>query len=103
MEIYFDWELDEKVEQPIHKWVYEELRSFLTDRYKPLESEIEKRKIGEMAFVAVVWLDDGSIETRYFFIPEDLANKLNEAVTQTDMDYIMNVIGKNIDKKSSQN
>jgi len=103
MEIYFDWELDETLEQPIHKWVYEDLRTFIRSRYSPLEEEIERRKEGEVAFVAVVWHDDGSIETRYYFIPQDLGVKMNEALTQDDMDYIMEMVGQKIDKKGSQN
>jgi len=103
MEIFFDWELDEKVEQPIHKWVYDELRTFIKERYAPLEDEIDRRKEGEIAFVAVVWNEDYSIETRFFFIPEDLILKLNESLTQRDMDYIMNVIGKKIDNKTNEN
>jgi len=103
MEIFFDWELDDKVEQPIHKWVYEELRSFLWQRYKPLEHEIDLRKEGEIAFIAVVWNEDGSIETRHIFIPNDLSDKLNDALTQDDMDYIMNHIGKKIDNKTNEN
>ena len=35
MEVYFDWELDDKLEQPIHKWVYEDIRVFLKTRYNP--------------------------------------------------------------------
>lgn len=51
----------------------------------------------------VVWHDDGSIETRYYFIPQDLGVKMNEALTQDDMDYIMEMVGQKIDKKGSQN
>ena len=103
MEIFFDWELDDKIEQPIHKWVYEDLRTFIKSRYKPLEEEIDRRKEGEVAFVAVVWNDDGSIETKYFFIPQDLVTKLNETLAQSDMDYIMEMIGQKIDKKGNEN
>ena len=56
-----------------------------------------------MAFVAVVWNDDGSIETKYFFIPQDLVTKLNETLAQSDMDYIMEMIGQKIDKKGNEN
>ena len=90
-------------EQPIHKWVYEDLRAFIRSRYKPLEEEIDRRKEGEVAFVAVVWNDDGSIETRYFFIPKDLCDKLTESISQDDMDYIMEMVGQKIDKKGSEN
>jgi len=103
MEIFFDWELDDKIEQPIHKWVYNDLRSFLRTRYKLLESEVDRRKEGEVAFVAVVWHDDGSIETRYFFIPPDLCDKLTASLTQEDMDFIMEMIGQKIDKKGGEN
>ena len=103
MEIFFDWELDNKLEQPIHKWVYEDLRNFLKTRYRLLEDEIDRRKEGEIAFVAVVWNENGSIETRFYYIPKDLCVKMNEALTQNDMDYIMNTIGKKIDKKGNQN
>jgi hypothetical protein len=103
MEIFFDWELDDKVEQPIHKWVYEDLRTFIKDRYKLLEEEVDRRKLGEVAFVAFIWHDNGGIENKYFFIPDDLVEKLKVALTQEDMDYIMNHIGQKIDKKSTDN
>ena len=103
MEIFFDWELDDKVEQPIHKWIYEELRTFIKSRYKPLEEEVDRRKQGEVAFVGFVWHDDGSIESRFFFIPDDLVEKLKMSITQSDMDYIMNTLRQKIDKKGNQN
>lgn len=103
MEIFFDWELDDNVEQPLHKWVYEDLRAFIKGRYKPLEEEVEMRKEGEVAFVAFIWNEDGSIENKFYFIPPDLAEKLKSALTQEDMNYIMDVIGEKIDNKSKEN
>ncbi len=103
MEIYFDWELDKELEQPIHKWVYEDLRKFMKERYALLDEEIERRKEGEAAFIAVIWHDDGSIETRHYNIPPDLSQKLNEALNQDDMDFIMEMVGRKIDNKGTEN
>lgn len=103
MQIFFDWELDETIEQPIHKWVYEDLRTFLKSRYRPLEEEIDNRREGEVAFVVVVWNYNATIGIKCFFIPKELCDKLNNALTQDDLDYIINVIGQKIDNKSKEN
>lgn len=102
MEIFFDWELDEKIEQPIHKWVYEDLRKFIKSRFAPLEEEVDNNKQGEVAFVVFCWGDEG-ISTKCFDINQDLIKKLNECLTQEDMDYIMEKIGQKIDNKANEN
>ena len=104
MEIFFDWELDKNLQQPIHKWVYEELRTFLKVRYKPMEDEIDAaQKENEIAFVVFIWHESGDVELRPFNIPAHLEKKLMSSISHDDMDYIMNRIGQNIDKKSNEN
>lgn len=103
MEIYFDWELDDNMQKPLHKWVYEDLRSMIKSRYGLLDEEVEKRKELQVAFVVFIWKDTGDIETRYIGIPIDLVEKLKDVLKQEDMDFFMEQIGQKIDNKSNDN
>ena len=104
MEVYFDWELDDKVKEPLHKWVYEDLRTFIKSRYKLLEEKIDNATDeNHPAFVGVIWHEDGSIEIRPFNIAEQFREKLANCLSYEDMDYIMETIGRKIDSKGSEN
>lgn len=104
MEIFFDWELDENAEQPIQKWVYEDIRAFLKTRYKPLEEKIDEiQPANQPPFVVFVWHNNGDVELKDFNIPKELREKLKDCITESDMDYIMETIGRKIDKKGNEN
>lgn len=102
MEIFFDWELDDKVEQPLEdrKWIYDEIRDFLKERYKLLEERIDKA-VSEaglpLSAVVFVWHESGDVELRHINIPEEYDIKLKECISYKDMDYIMEKIGGRID------
>ena len=102
MFISFDWEIDEKAEQPQDKsrlWVYEEVRRFLIARYKPLEETIDAATTSDKpAIVFFVWHDNGDIELKQVNIAPHLIDKWLACVTPEDMNYIMDVIGGKIDK-----
>lgn len=94
MHIFFDFELDDKIEQPINpkNFVYEELRSFFMARYKVLEEEIDNfQQENEIAFV-VLHLKNEGLETQGFNIPEHLKGKLKDCITEDDFNYITDKI-----------
>ena len=101
MEVYFDWELDDKAEQPQDPnrlWVYENLRDFLKGRYKPLEEQIDAGTTPDRpAFVVFIWHDSGDVELKMWDINSPLLEKVRDSLTQSDMDYIMEIIGRKID------
>ncbi|MEZ5034704.1 MAG: hypothetical protein R2796_06925 [Chitinophagaceae bacterium] len=106
MEIFFDWELDEKVEQPIEdrKWIYDEIREFLKSRYRPLEERIDIAvSVAGLPVSAIVfvWHDNGDIELKPINIPSEYEQKVKECLSYEDMDFIMEKIGRRIDDTES--
>jgi hypothetical protein len=49
------------------------------------------------AFIVFIWHDNGDVETKTWNIKSPLLEKVRDSLTQSDMDYIMEVIGKKID------
>jgi len=49
------------------------------------------------AFVVFIWHDSGDVEIKTWNIKSPLLEKVQDSLTQSDMDYIMEVIGKKID------
>jgi hypothetical protein len=106
MEVFFDWELDEKLEQPLssRKFVFEDLRTFIKSRYKVLEEQIDNLTTPDKpAFVAVITHDNGAIETKAFNIATHLLPKLKECITESDMNYIIDVIWQKVQEDKRKN
>ena len=100
----FDWELDHTLKQPRDKVVFNELREFIRTRYRPLEAQIDSlQKDGQMAFVVIICHDDGAIETQGFNIPTHLTDKLKDCITESDMNHVINVIGRKIQDQKNKN
>lgn len=107
MEIFFNWELDDKVEQPLEdrKWIYDEIREFLKARYRPLEERIDIA-VSEaglpVSAVVFVWHDTGDVELKPINIPTEYEQKLKECISYKDMEFIMEKIGGRIDDIESK-
>lgn len=105
MHIFFDWEVDVKAEKPQDTnrlWVYEEIRQFLSTRYRPLEEMIDAATTPEHpAIVVFVWHESGDIELKQINIAPHLIDKWESCITTEDMDYIMEVVGRKIDNAES--
>jgi len=100
MEILFDFEVDEIVEQPKDKnnIVIVELKRFIKQRLNPLEDEIDNaQQPDELAIMFLSFADKG-LEYRLFNIPKHLHDKIKEAVTPSDMDYFLDFIGRKIEE-----
>jgi len=106
MEVYFDWELDDKLEQPLNsrKFVFDELKTFIKTRYKPLEEQIDSLQPPDQpAIVVVITHDNGAIETKAFNIATHLLPKLKECIIESDMNYIIDVIWQKVQEDKRKN
>ena len=106
MQIFFEWELNDNAEQPKNpnNLVYKELREFLTVRYKPLMEEIDAaQNEDEIAFVVFKWHEGGDVELQDFNVPVRLRDKLRGCISESDMDYIINKIGRIIEQENKKN
>jgi len=106
MEIYFDWELDDKAEQPkdTNNLVYIEIREFAKGRYGVLVEQIDALWVDKTKppFVVFSLLETGC-KVQYFHIPDHLLQKLQSCISEDDFDYITDKIWYKIqDEKKKQ-
>lgn len=95
MHVYFEFELDDKSLQPKdpNNVVITTLRQFVIERYKLLNDEIGLRlSIDEIAIAVIYMRGGGAIEIKFGNVPEDLLLKLKDSISDSDMDYIRDVI-----------
>jgi hypothetical protein len=94
MEVYYDFELNEKLEQPKNpdNIVLKTLREFAKARYKVFEDEIDSIQTKDNPAFIVLGMHDGRLEISRFNIPPHLVDKIIACITEDDYNYITNVL-----------
>jgi hypothetical protein len=98
MEIYFDFELDENVDQPKdpENIVYKTLREFVKTRFRLLEPELDASRPPMEPALVVLSMKDAGLETAFFNLTDDQIEKLKGCFTEDDFTYISRVIWNKI-------
>ena len=105
MEVYYDFELNEKLEQ--HKnpnnVVLTALRDFVKSRYSVLKEDIEKDNLDKESCFIVLSISNGGLGITQFNIPPHLVDKVKNCITKDDFDYITNVLLAKMNEQIREN
>ena len=55
-----------------------------------------------MAFIGIIWHKDGTLGLKPVNIPDRFRKKLEDCISESDMDYIMSKIGRLIEDDKKQ-
>ena len=94
MEVYYDFELNEKLEQPKNpdNIVLKTLREFAKVRYKVFEDEIDSIQPKDNPAFIVLGMHNGTLEINQFNIPPHLVDKVRDCISEDDFNYITDVL-----------
>src|ERR1022692_1674924 len=98
MDVYFDFELNPKAEQPENpkSIVYQTLRQFVQSRYKVLDDELYANCTEDDRPFCVLLMKPEGLIIRYVDIDEPLLTKVQECISEDDFGYITDVLWKRI-------
>lgn len=96
MDIFYDFELDEALPPPKDpdSPVLRVIREFVQSRFRPLEEEIDRSRIGDNIPFIVIILNERGLGIRKFNIPSILAVKIDESFTQEDFEYLQDYLDR---------
>lgn len=103
MEVYYDFELNEKLEQPKYpdNIVLKTLREFAKTRYKVLEDEIDSIQPKDNPAFIVLGMHNGTLEINQFNIPSHLVDKARDCINEEDYNYITDVLLAKIQEENN--
>ncbi len=102
MQIFFDFELDNNIQQPKdpNNLVYQKMRKFVKERYSVLEDKIDLYQKEDEFAMAVICLEIEGIRIITNNIPPELKDKFESCISEDDIDYILTSISNSIDNEN---
>jgi hypothetical protein len=101
MEIYFDFELDEKLPQPSTTKQYiiaDGLREFVRSKYGVLEEQIDSRQTENAVAFAVLYAPREGLQIKFGNIPDDLLPKIQTCLSLQDIELITDILYNDLKK-----